>query len=188
MTILYTYHNIHWNFKHATEKDLIMYNFGVKSGREHLKPWYTRPLAPYTWYPSWFIASKNPTQNGKGERQKRQKATNVHCDCTNAWLQLFPTNWWRLWFNKVYICIPLHSRCTPLLGSAAWTRAGKTEHCKIQHGLHVLANVQCCFRKTYPFALLQFGQNKLSCIKRTTKPNKANKRKQNRARKRERRE
>ena len=44
----------------------------------------------------------------------------------------------------------------------------------------VLANVQCCFAKTYPFALLQFGQNNVSCIKRTTKQTKEDKRERGR--------
>ena len=30
---------------------------------------------------------------------------------------------------------------------------GKTEHCKIQHGFHVFANVQCCFDKKTKISL-----------------------------------
>ena len=106
--------------------------------------------------------------------RERRKATDVYCGCTNAWLQLFPTNWWRLWFNKVYICIPLHSRCTPLIGSAAWTRAGKTEHCLVQHGFHVCANVQCS--KTSLCIVAIWQKNAVSWMKRTTKQTKENKR------------
>ena len=105
-----------------------------------------------------------------------QKATRVYCGCTNAWLQLFPTNWWRLWFNKVYICIPLHSRCTPLVGSAAWTRAGNTEHCTVQHGLHVFAIVQCCFEINIPLDCSSLTKNDVSWMKRTTKQTKEDKR------------
>ena len=116
------------------------------------------------------------TQDGTGERQQRQKATDVYCSCTNAWLQLFPTNWWRLWFNKVYICIPLHSRCTPLVGSAAWTRAGKNEHCMVQHGFHACANVQCCFEKNIPLHRCNLTKSDVAKMKRTTKQTKEDKR------------
>ena len=60
---------------------------------------------------------------------------------------------------------------------------GKTEHCKIQHGFHVCANVQCCFDKNIPLHRCKLTKK---CRFLDEKNNKANKGRQKRVRKRER--
>ena len=49
---------------------------------------------------------------------------------------------------------------------------GKTEHCTVQHGFHVFANVQCCFDKNIPLHRCNLTQNAVSWTKRTTKEDK----------------